>query len=241
MYDPARAFGDLVAAKHLKLGDALPRPSGAPGWNRAGLGGRLVEISSRDSSSALTAAFGLVLDVQRERETSAWVTSENSFFFPPDAAEGGVDLNALPVVRVPAGAELRAADKLARSGAFGLIVIDIQGGAGEIMYARPRRGEGSRKLGGGPFPRAGRWNRQADGALSRLLGLAQKHDIAILFLTRKSDDEPSLGSLVSLRGRARRTRVGADLHEVEVRALKDKRRAPGWTHAETCRGPAGLR
>ncbi|MCP4660908.1 MAG: recombinase A [bacterium] len=205
----AHSFGDLAVAKHLRLGDALPRPSHSPRWSRAGLRGRLVELTARDASAVLTTAFGLVLDAQREGETAVWVISEESLFFPPDAAEGGVVLEALPVVRVPTGAEARAADKLARSGAFGLIVIDLK-----------------RSL--------------SQTGLSRLLGLAQKHDIAIVFLTRKSAAEPSLGSLVSLRGEAHRARIGANRYEVEVRALKDKRRAPGWSHAEACRGPAGL-
>ncbi|MCP4603432.1 MAG: recombinase A [Proteobacteria bacterium] len=217
MPNPAHTLGDLIAAKYLRLGDAPLQPSWESRWNRAGLRGRLVELSGRDASAALTAAFGLVLDAQRERETVVWVTSQESSFFPPDAAEGDVDLDILPVVRVPLGAVPRATDKLARSGAFGLIVIDC-------MSVLNRRG------GGVPST-----------LLSRLLGLAQKHDIAVVFLTRNTSATSSLGSLVSLRGEARHTRVGADRHEVEVRVLKDKHCAPGWSHAETCRGPAGLR
>ncbi len=99
------------------------------------------------------------------------MTSSSSFFFPPDAAEGGSDLRSLVVVRVPADAVPRAADKLAHSGAFGLIVLDMT---------------------------ACREKWKGEGILSRLLGLSQKHDIAVLFLTRKSTSSPSLGSLVSL-------------------------------------------
>ena len=40
--------------------------------------------------------------------------------------DGGIDLDALPVVRVPdARAAGRAADHLVRSGGFGLVVIDL--------------------------------------------------------------------------------------------------------------------
>jgi hypothetical protein len=49
-----------------------------------------------------------------------------------------------------------------------------------------------------------------------------------------------LGSLASLRVVATRRRAGFDRFVVEVRAVKDKRRPPGWTATEECRGPAGL-
>ena len=63
----------------------------------------------------------------------------------------------------------------------------------------------------------------------------------VLLLTRKRGEEPSLGSLVSLRGEAERQDQGSGRFACRVRALKDKRRSPGWTHVEVCRGPAGLR
>lgn len=215
MSDLAHKLGDV--ARYLHTGDLVSRPGAAPLWNRAAIGGRLTEIFGADASAALTVALGLVVDAQQNRETAVWITPIHSTFFPPDAAEGGVDLGALAIVRVPSTALYRAADKLARSGAFGLIVIDS---------TAPREGEHP----GIPRP-----------AQSRLLGLAQKYDTAIVFLTHRAASSTLTGSLVSLRGEARRTRVGDNLHEVEVRVLKDKRRAPGWTHKEQCYGPAGLR
>ena len=84
------------------------------------LQGRLVELSGSGSSAQLTAAFGLVLDAQRRQEWAAWVTLRRSSFFPPDAADSGVDLDALIVVRVEGPGEAgRAADELARCNAFG--------------------------------------------------------------------------------------------------------------------------
>lgn len=215
MSDPVRQVDGLVS-KYLRTGDALPRPSTAPAWSRSGLGGRLVELSGSRATATLTAGFSLVRDAQEEGETTAWITSGDSCFFPPDVADSGVDLNALVIVRVPAQSMLRAADKLARSGALGLILIDL---------ISPSAGDHA------PCP---------NPMQSRLLGLAQKHNTAIVFLTRKPAGQPSLGSLISLRGMAHRTRVGPDRHQVEVSILKDKRRAPGWRHRESCRGPAGL-
>jgi recombination protein RecA len=184
-------------------------------WTLARFSGRIVEISGSGAAAPLTAAFGLVLQAQREGEPVAWVTPRGSSFFPPDAAEGGVDLAALAVVRVvDARAAGRAADHLVRSGGFGLVVIDVASAASGPRLAAP--------------------------LLTRLLGLAQKHETAVLVLTEKPADAASSSSLVSLRAEACRKRDERVL-KVEVRVLKDKRRGPGDVHIEVCRGPAGLR
>lgn len=197
---PARAAAGASGLRH--------EPSA---WTLPGLSGRLVEISGAEDSAALTVALGLVRQAQLMGEPAAWVTPVTETFFPPDAAAGGVDLAALAIVRVPDPPALpRAADQLARSGGFGLVVVD---------------------LGPARLPLA---------ALSRLLGLAQRHGVLILFLTDKSDRAPSIGSLVSLRGHARRRRVVSNEFACEVTVLKDKRRSPGWTHTEVCGGPPGL-
>jgi recombination protein RecA len=177
-------------------------------WCLARLSGRIVEISG---NAPLTAAFGLVLEAQRSGETAAWITSRDSSFFPPDAADSGIDLESLPVVRVPdARAAGRAADQLVRSGGFGLVVIDLAREA----------------------------DRLAAPLLTRLLGLAQKHETAAVVLTQKPASVASLSSLVSLRAEAQRDARGV----VEIRVLKDKRRGPGGEPVrEVCRGPAGLR
>jgi recombination protein RecA len=174
-----------------------------------------VEISGAGAAAAaaLTLAFGLVLEAQRQGEPVAWIALEERGFYPPDAAEGGVDLDALVIVRVAnAKAVGRAADQLVRSGAFGLIVLDL--GAGADV----------------PTP-----------LQTRLVGLAQKHQTALLCLTEKGGELPSLGSLVSLRVQAQRERVCDDRFSCGLAVLKDKRRGPTWTHAEIYRGPAGLR
>jgi recombination protein RecA len=77
--------------------------------------------------------------------------------------------------------------------------------------------------------------------LSRLLGLAQKHESAVLFLTQSDRDAPSVDPLVGMRAWASAERVSEGSFVLSVRALKDKRRAPGWERREVFRGPAGLR
>jgi recombination protein RecA len=181
-------------------------------WSPGELAGRLVELSAWGDTAALTLAFELIAEAQHQGEPAAWITATPSTFYPPDAARSGIDLDALPVVRVAdAQSAARAADKLARSGAFGLLVLDVHNGTV-------------------PAP-----------LQTRLLGLAAKHDTAVVFLTEKQSDAPSLGSLVSLRAQASRRRTSEDKFSCEARIVKDKRRGPGWSHSEIRHGPAGLR
>ncbi len=190
-----------------------------PRWSLDELAGRLSEISSSGASAPLTAAVSLVLQAQHQGEPVAWVTARSSTFFPPDVSDSGVDLDALAVVRVPGvrGAA-RATDQLVRSGAFGLILIDL-GERADISMA----------------------------IQGRLVSLAQRHETAIVCLTEKPETSPSIGSMISLRAVASRGPIGPgdsagrDRFRCKVKALKDKRRGPNWEHAEVVRGPAGLR
>ena len=76
---------------------------------------------------------------------------------------------------------------------------------------------------------------------SRLAEQAMKHGTLILCLTTKTDQQPSLGSLVSIRGQAQRVRHRHGLFSYEVCVLKDKRHGPGWSAQECCCGPDGMR
>src|SRR5262249_9390415 len=71
---------------------------------------------------------------------------------------------------------VRSAERLLRSGAFGLVILDL----GTAELAMPVQG--------------------------RLVTLAQTHDAAVVCLTEKSADAASLGSLISLRAEATRLR-----------------------------------
>jgi recombination protein RecA len=190
-------------------------PPHDPAWQVAALAGRLVELCAGRASAVLTAAFGLVLDAQQRDEPVAWISDRASSFYPPDAAANGIDLERLIVVRVPSAALVpRAAEFLARSAAFGLLVLDL-GAANPVPVA----------------------------AQSRLLSLAQKHSVAVVCLTepeRAPAMRSPLGSLVSLRLDARRTRRAPGLFECRLHAIKDKQHAPGWEHRELCCGPAGV-
>lgn len=198
-----------VLGKVIQLRESVARPR----WALSELAGRLSEISSKGASAALTAAVSLVLEAQHQGEPVAWVTARASTFFPPDVSDSGVDLDSLAVVRVPgARGAARATDQLVRSGAFGLVVLDL-GERADISMATQ----------------------------GRLVGLAQRHDTAIVCLTEKPESSPSIGSMVSLRAVVQRGAIGPDRFRCKVKALKDKRRGPNWEHAEVVRGPAGMR
>ena len=182
------------------------------GLSRAALSRKLTELSGEGGLANLTLACAMVLSAQREGETAAWITDSQSSFYPPDAARMGIDLAALAVVRCPDRRDLaRVADRLGRSGAFGLLILDL-GPKGDV-----------------PVP-----------LQSRLAGLARRHDMAVVFLTQKADDVPSVGSLVSLRGSTLSSRNADGRFVCSFKAVKDKRRSPGWVQERIYHGTPGL-
>jgi len=184
----------------------------APGtfWNLDEIAGRLVEISASKASAALTLAFTLVRQAQELGEPVGWVTTAENFFYPPDAARNGADLNALVVVRLTKSENIaRAGEKLLRSGGFGLIVFDL----GDADISMPLQ--------------------------TRLTGLAHHHHTALVCLTEKDSAAFSLGSLVSLRAHAEK-RAEDHRFACTLRVFKDKRRGPTWSYEDLYTGPAGL-
>ena len=75
---------------------------------------------------------------------------------------------------------------------------------------------------------------------ARLAALAKKNRTALLCMTKKRRDAPSIGSLVSIRGEARAQKTGFDKFTWEIHILKDKRRGPGWSYEEESKGVEGL-
>lgn len=209
----ANARGSAATAKILSLDELRARrgEQTAARWGLSALRSRLVELSARGATATLTAAIEIVAEAQEQSEPVAWLTLTNGSFYPPDVAESGVDLAALVVVRAPdATAVARAAERLLRSGAFGLVILDLGAGADLSMQIQ-----------------------------GRLVTLAQTHDAAVVCLTEKTNDTASLGSLVSLRAEVLRQRERPDF-QVHIHVLKDKRSGPGFTQLLKRRGPAGL-
>lgn len=181
-------------------------------WGLDAVAGRLAEISGGAATGALTICAGLIAETQQRCAAAAWINGEVPGFFPPDFAASGIDLAALPVIH--AGDRTKAcqvADTLVRTGAFSVIVLNL--GTKSLL----------------PF-----------AVQTRLGGLAKKHHTAILLLTRAIRRDENRSSLVSLRADTEKRRAGHDCFLCEVRVSKDKQRAPGWNHAELCRGTPGL-
>jgi recombination protein RecA len=219
-------------ASPTPLSTGLPSPeTRSDAWTLEPLAGRLVEISGHHAAASLTAAFGLVLDAQQKNEPAAWVTLRQSTFFPPDAADSGIDLSQLAVVRVSdLHAAYRATVELTRSGGFGLVVLDLGPPMFQKSFQKTTR-PGRRKDLSVPF-------------ITKLVGLAQKTSTAVVVLTEKTRETSSLSSLVSLRveaSRSSRPNAPGEGCQVELEVLKDKRRGPGRRYREVCRAPAGLR
>jgi recombination protein RecA len=180
-------------------------------WSLPALAGRLVEVSGSGATAALTLIFGLIREAQERGEPVGWATSMESTFYPPDVAQLGIDLRALVLVRVPKRENIaRAGEKLLRSGAFGLVVLDL--GAADV-----------------PMP-----------LQTRLAGLTHHHHAALVCLTEKENKAFSLSSLISLRLHAKKKRTVDNRFACGLRALKDKHRGPTWTHEELCHGAIGL-
>lgn len=190
------------------------RNSGRAGrtWNLDALAGRFVEITSHHAPALLTLTTSLILQAQLRGSLAAWVGDDRSMVYPPDLADAGIDLEALPVVRIRSGADAdRATDALLRSGGFALVVLDL-----------------------------GEHYRLSMAAQTRLSGLARKYHAVLLCLTSGDRARASLGSLVSVRGEIIKKRTAFNHFTCQLSVVKDKCTGSGWTHTELCRGPDGL-
>jgi hypothetical protein len=183
---------------------------GGGSWRFDNLVGILAEISEETPSGAMSFAAEIISQAQGRNEPVAWVAGTDSIFFPPDLLQRGIDLSAITVVR--AGGEvdsLSAAEWLVRSGAMGLVIVDCQGA----------------------------WS-VSDASLGRIQKLAERNLCAVVFLTRKRRQDPSLGSRISLRGCV--TRSAAGRFAIDIHTVKDKRANSGSRQSRQYHGPSGL-
>lgn len=160
---------------------------------------RLVEVSGRHACARTTTAVSCVIHAQAQEDLVAWVQPRDGALFPPDLAAAGVDLDALVAIHVPRNAGslglVRAAEWLARSGAFGLIIVDLT----EAM----------------PGGSSLNWQ-------GRLRAVLRRHDGRVLLLTSNPLEEASSGPLVGLRIEPQRGPLRGDRCEVRSHVLKDK-------------------
>lgn len=194
-----------VRPKPLPLSELLPRA-------------RLVEISGQHACARTTTAVSCVIQAQARGELVAWVQPKDGGLFPPDLEAAGVELDSFIAIHVPhhAGpfALVRAAEWLARSGAFGLTVIDLTDA----------------------LPPGSSVNWQG-----RLQGLLRQHEGRILLLTSSACEESSAGPLIGLRVEPRRGPLRNDQFEVRAQVLKDKVGLDAELARGSSVAPAGLR
>lgn len=164
------------------------------------------EVSQPRYGGLLSALAELLLEAQHQGEQIAWVAG-SSLFFPPDLGFRGLDVRAVTVILPPTPvAGLQACETLVRSGAFGVVVVDWAGGGVE------------------------------ESAVGRLGRLAEEREAAVVFLTKKRPDEPSVATQISLRGVVSHGAAG----EVEWQIGKDKRFGPPCRQRRVFPGPLGL-
>lgn len=204
-----RTTGSLADIPVFRATDLKKAPGGGS-WRFDNLVGILAEISEQTPSGAVSFAVEIIAEAQSRNEPVAWVAGAGSIFFPPDLQQCGIDLSAVAVIR--AGGEtnsLTAAEWLLRSKAFGLVIVDLEGPG-----------------------------TTTDASLGRIQKLAERGQAAVVFLTRKLRQDPSLGSRISLRGCVCRSGAGP-LH-VDIHTVKDKRSNSSSRQSRQYHGPSGM-
>ena len=182
------------------------------GWSLATAAGRFIALdhAPETGTAALSLVAGLIREAQEQQGLVAWIAGPQRIFFPPDFAAAGIDLAALPIVRAPDG--VKAARVAHTLLRSGSFALVVLDGDGQALPLSVQ---------------------------TQLVGLAQQHHTALVGL-RSPGDRPTRGALVSLRGATGKHRAGHNCFACTLRATKDKRQTPGWTHQEFRHGPDGL-
>lgn len=207
----------------LNVGEARLHPVALPKahWTQLLEAGRLVELTGHGHSVQTSTAVSYLAHVQSLGETAAWVmpkSPKRGSIFGPDLQACGIDLESLVVVRIPKRigdhGPARAGELLLRSGAFGLVILDLS----EVS---PR------------FARDPAWQ-------GRLTALARQHKARLLVLSPHAAHEPSLGPLVGVRLEFHRQSLGQGHYRLQPQLLKNKSGSALDLHDEQRRGPWGL-
>lgn len=202
----------IPIATARNLFERRPLTARAAPWALDAIAGRFIALDPcpESGTAALSLLAGLIREVQAAEGYAAWIAGPQRIFFPPDFAAAGVDLAALPIVRAP------DATKAARAAdtllRSGSFALIVLDGDGQALPLALQ---------------------------TRLAGLAHQHHTALVCL-RAPGEAAARGSLVSLRCTTQKRRTGHDCFSCELRAVKDKRQTPGWTHQELRHGPDGL-
>lgn len=125
-FSKSMARSGLGRAARIQVASRLePLHRSNRGWSLAGLMGKTALLTG---PARLSSALLLVHQAQRHHHVPLWIEASESTFFAPDAARMGIDLAALPLVRLPRQEQERLLWRILRralsSEAFSLIVVD---------------------------------------------------------------------------------------------------------------------
>ena len=213
MSAPPSATAQVTAPGEISCPSQAPSVS----WSFSALSGRLLEVGSygrrREGSASLTMVAEVLHQAQTFGAATAWIRARDSLFLPADMAAFGLDLQALALLTASGPTvAARMADRLLHSGAFGAVVLDLPPDS-----------------------------RLTTAIASRLAALARHHRAVVILLAESERPERASTPMVSLRAETFARPLRSGLYQCGLRALRDKRGAPGWTTENKYRAPAGLR
>ena len=168
MQNKPSSLQELLDTGMLRRGSALERASSPqhsfePGWMR----GRVGILCGESTSALVTLAAHTILDLQHQRELCVWLTDSARLPHAPDLREMGLDLGAVPLIRLADAKDAAHAAMMAlSSGAFGSLVWDVR-----TPNALPR------------------------GAMTAIGMLAKRHDVAVMLLCHEKDTSGIAGSI----------------------------------------------
>jgi len=166
-------------------------------WSWRALRGRIAHTWGQATSARATIAAPLMLHAQHHGALVAWVTSTRAIPYAPDLEAMGLDLDAIILVRLRSDEDaLIAAERLMRSGAIGVMVVEVAQCSARTWGRRQPR-------------------------IRRLQGLAEHHGACVIIGARR---RIALGPLVAVEARVTRARTTAGVC-LELEFIKDKRAA----------------
>ena len=173
--------------------------------------GRLCELRDTSASAALSALVQLVWQAQCVGEPAAWIHGGTAGLHVGDLHQAGVDPAALVIVRLWKETDaLRAAERLLRSGAFGVLVLDLRH---TNAFGAPEAG--------------------------RMAKLAETYRTAVVILSAQPLSVAA-GSLVSLRLTVHRKRLPDGRFQRTFEILRDKQHGQQSLQHDEVAGPDGL-
>lgn len=171
--------GSIMRLGHREKIEIETIPTGSIGLDKAlGIGGlpvgRIIEIYGAESSGKTTLAMHVVAEAQKMKESCAFIDAEHAFD-PSYAKKIGININDLWISQPDTGEEaLEIVDKLVRSGAMKVIVVDS-------VAALVPKAEIDGEMGDSHM---GLQARLMSQALRKLAGIVSKSSCTIIFINQ---------------------------------------------------------